>query len=524
MIKKNLVLLIFALQFACLFAVWEGNGGVGSVEEFPNGGLFVRSDMFPKHTLLEITNLEKNITARAVVTGSSGIQGLLISVSPELALKLSIPSGKVVRVRILTPSPVQEFGDDGIGLTTGSIESKDLDSNPALFSAAESSLESDNTDDDNIDAEKIITEAASIPVESSEPPQVATENTELTPVEIPADNVDNTSLANVENDVKPKEVQSESQVKKAENENDELIFYDNTVAETETRNIVTPDINHESVKPVENKFIPVTNTEPTPIPDTKPSPDPAPVVPQIKSVVYMEPTDMRPPVSVGSIIKPAPQSIPEKPVNEIGKPLEPPALSEPPQEKVNNIAAATPPANADKSEFDFSVSTIPSIQKPEIHEEDDNKEPIDIPQIAEAAKNEEIYESEEAANELAVTIENVPQKPEKENDIPDEPAVVKTEEYVETKNVSDNKSKLEKGRLYIQIAGYKDFGTADSVVKKYGNMYPVFIEEKKYKEESRFVVFIGPLQKEEIGAVIERFKKLGFSGAFLKRDMIKTDF
>ena len=115
MMKKKILLILFIVfcVWPLLWATWEGNGGIGAASDFPANGLFVKSDMFPKHTLLEITNLEKSVTARAVVVGSSGVPGLLAVLSPDLGNKLSVPAGKVVRIRVLTPSPVQEIGDDG---------------------------------------------------------------------------------------------------------------------------------------------------------------------------------------------------------------------------------------------------------------------------------------------------------------------------------------------------------------------------------------------------------------------------
>lgn len=119
--KSVFLVIIFAVSFSGLWAVWEGNGGVGASSDFAEKGLFVRSDVFPKHTLVEITNLEKNITAKAIVIAPSGVQGLLLSLSPELAEVLQIPRGKVARIRVSTPSPVKEIGDDGIDII-GKIE------------------------------------------------------------------------------------------------------------------------------------------------------------------------------------------------------------------------------------------------------------------------------------------------------------------------------------------------------------------------------------------------------------------
>ena len=71
MIKKTItVLSMLVLSAALIWAVWEGNAAAGSKEDFPSG-LFASSDLFPKYTLIEITNLEQNTTSRAVIIGNA---------------------------------------------------------------------------------------------------------------------------------------------------------------------------------------------------------------------------------------------------------------------------------------------------------------------------------------------------------------------------------------------------------------------------------------------------------------------
>ncbi|TYT78701.1 hypothetical protein [Treponema phagedenis] len=111
--KKIIVFIsIFLISFSSLWAVWEGNAAAGISADFPSDGMFVRSDMFPKHTLVEIINLEKDIKVRAVVIGTAGIPGLLASLSPKVANELKIDSKKTARIRIFIPTHVRELGED----------------------------------------------------------------------------------------------------------------------------------------------------------------------------------------------------------------------------------------------------------------------------------------------------------------------------------------------------------------------------------------------------------------------------
>jgi len=85
---KYLLGCICLLMFLCtssIWAVWEGNAGIAGSSEFPGSGLYARSDMFPKNTIVEIQNLEKEISVRVVITGTAGIPGLVAVLSPETA-------------------------------------------------------------------------------------------------------------------------------------------------------------------------------------------------------------------------------------------------------------------------------------------------------------------------------------------------------------------------------------------------------------------------------------------------------
>ena len=198
MSKKVLFVLIFITSFSCIWAVWEGNGGIGSSTDFPAEGLFVRSDMFPKHTLLEITNLEKNIKARAVVIGPSGIPGLLASLSPELGEKLKVPKGKVIRIRVITPSPVNEEGDDGKSISAIGPESQDLDTNPALFVASHSDLPNANLKkeetkpvSENTGSDTILYDEIKSSIDEAETPETVEE---VSPAEPPIEEIPNVEV------------------------------------------------------------------------------------------------------------------------------------------------------------------------------------------------------------------------------------------------------------------------------------------------------------------------------------------
>ena len=467
--KKVLFSLIFIISFSCIWAVWEGNGGIGSSTDFPAEGLFVRSDMFPKHTLLEITNLEKSIKARAVVIGPSGIPGLLLSLSPELGEKLKVPKGKVIRIRVITPSPVNEEGDDGKSISAAGPESQDLDTNPALFVASHSDLPDANLKkeeakpvSENTAGDTILYDEIKNPVDDTPPEPVE---------EVPATE----EVPSVEAIVEP-------------------------AAEEPTEPVsIVPE---EEVKEPEPKVEPIKEVEKV---EEKPAEDsslmyaPETVAPITET--YMEPAKENPPVTVDPIIEPAakPEDAPA-PVTEISEPQEP----EQAKEEIKDVEVVDPvvePVNETPAEK--KVDTVASVT-PKNEPVADKKEDLPAPggeTSVEETPAEDSGTYEETDSDIYTATE---EKPEEKSAVP----------VNEIKPVS---SKLEKGKTYVQIVIYDDKYNRDDVLKKYGKKYPMVVEERLVKNNTRYTIFVGPLKPDETGAVLERFKQLGFKDAFLKK-------
>ena len=454
--KKVLFSLIFIISFSCIWAVWEGNGGIGSSTDFPAEGLFVRSDMFPKHTLLEITNLEKNVKARAVVIGPSGIPGLLASLSPELGEKLGVPRGKVIRIRVLTPSPVNEEGDDGKSISAAGPESQDLDNNPALFVASHSDLPNANLKkeeaesvSENTGSDTILYDDLKSPIEDT-PSKTA----EDVPVVEKVPDVD----AIPDPVVEEPEVEPIKEAKKVEEkpaEDSSLMYAPETVA-------------------------PITET-------------------------YMEPAKENPPITVDPINEPAakPEAAPA-PVTEVSEPQKP----EQTQEEVEDVEVVDPvvePVDETPAE-EKKVDTVASIT-PKNEPASDTSENLPAPVEKISVEETPVEEAEDSGtydetdSDIYTTAE---EKPEEESAVP----------VNEIKPVS---SKLEKGKTYVQIVIYDDKYNRDDVLKKYGKKYPMVVEERLVKNNTRYTIFVGPLKPDETGAVLERFKQLGFKDAFLKK-------
>ena len=151
--KKYITALIFLLvSFVFLHAVWEGNGIAGVATDFKEDGMFVKSSLFPKYTLVEILNLENNIKVRSIVLEGSQSPGILMSFSPSVAQALKVPYGQVARIRVVSPSVVSEGDDlsvnDEKATTSFEIEDEPSVEKPTpVLVAEEKTLPTENKED-----------------------------------------------------------------------------------------------------------------------------------------------------------------------------------------------------------------------------------------------------------------------------------------------------------------------------------------------------------------------------------------
>ena len=455
MIKKTITIAsMLILSAALMFAVWEGNAAAGSQEAFPSG-LFAASDLFPKYTFIEITNLEENTTSRAVVIGNMVSDGLLVTVSPDLAKALSIKEGGTVRVRVSVPPLVAEEGADPVLL--GKVEKKHpvpaapvkpADTKPQVIQAEKPMQKTDSTKDSY--ETPIQNEPA--PPEVSEPVLPKPE-----PVPVPS------AVSEVTEPVGLL-VQSEYSA-----ETEKPVPGVASVQEPQTQEDI--DSSGEYAKPVQE----VTETN-------------------ISEKIALN--DVQEPVpEVSTPIAPESETVDEdEPVKDIEKPVEEPA---PVAVEPNEEQAEEAEELQDEPEIVISQE-IPVEKKPEdtaTKEDPGEQHAMLVPTEPRVPVREELP---------------APKEPEKPA-VPDEPVVTQPAEELYTAHV------LTKGSFYVQIGRFKDMLNVDSFVQLYGKQYPIAIEKSSTAKDVFYKVYVGPLQKDERGAALETFQKLGFKDAFLKK-------
>ena len=83
------------------------------------------------------------------------------------------------------------------------------------------------------------------------------------------------------------------------------------------------------------------------------------------------------------------------------------------------------------------------------------------------------------------------------------------------KDMIKSLDQLESGKYYVQVATLAEQENIDRMLKDYGSKYPFVMVPLKSGKAMQMMV--GPLNVDEYGAILARFKSLGFKDAFLRK-------
>lgn len=507
--KRAVTLAIFAMAFALIpvtsaWAVWEGNAGIAAVGEFPGSGLFIRSDMFPKNTVVEIRNLENEKTAKAVVTGSSGVPGLVAMLSPQTADALGMKSGSVARVRISVPTVVERPAA-GTYVEETSAVSEDPDANPAI-AATETVAATDAVALTDVSpAEAIAAADAAAATDAVAPAEAIEPTAAMAEAEAPA-------TEPVEENAEPAEIAgTDETAESVENVEPET---NASIAETEA----DTDIASETADAPIDEIAPeaVETAEAADTPEIVPA-----IVAVPESAEATEPVD-EPELAITDETAPVDEIVPA-PEAEAVTALDAAAV----------VAEAAPEAEPETTSDETIVTLVPTDALPP---EAPSVEPSSIPlvdAIAEATPEEPaIIVPEVVAPVVVAPIPVAPQEKPAIADVPAAPAIPAavvapaasgTSVAASTAAVAMSTAdlpiiaSLSKGSYYIQIGAYADAKNVRSILDKYGKKYPVAVEKTTNKNGECLKVYIGPVMKDEYGAVLEKFKANGFKDAFVRK-------
>ena len=361
--KKIIACLSFVIFSTALWAVWEGNAGVGAARDFTSGSMLVRSDMFPRDTFIEIENLENGKKTTALVSGSSGIAGLLVNMSPEVAKVLDVPSDKIVRVRINTTT---KLSDDF--LAESDYTTSDADYNPSLAvtTAPETPAPAyDESDTVLFDPASLKNYPKSVQPKPSE--TVAKKEPEVEPVPEPV-----SEPAETEPQTEPEAVAVNNEPEPVTEPQPEVKPLNNEKAYLEKAGLKPPKSKNDGSAATKTETVTTTTTK-TVTTETYTEPvvekpaETAPVTPQVQPATSEPEAETKPVATVGGVTQPA-TSKPEaetKPVATVGGVTQP-ATTKPEAETkpVSTVGGVTQPATTKPEAETKPVSTVGGVTKP----------------------------------------------------------------------------------------------------------------------------------------------------------------
>ncbi|AHN67113.1 acidic repeat protein [Treponema pallidum subsp. pallidum str. Sea 81-4] len=445
LVRVNTAFLVLCVASVTpLWAVWEGNAEIGPQGSFLQDGMFVRSDMFPKNTAVEISNLEKNAKAQAVVIGHAGIPGLLVSLAPAAAAQLGIGVYQAVRVRVRTLGTVRggsQTSQDGLSLA--SLPSR-VPARPAQRDPL-SSPPAGHTVPEYRDT-----------VIFDDPRLVSPLSREVEDA--------------------PKVVEPASEREGGEREVEDA------------PKVVEPASEREGgEREVED-------------------------VPKV-----VEPASER----EGG----------EREVEDVPKVVEPASEREGGEREVEDVPKVVEPAS-EREGGEREVEDVPKVVEPASGHEGGEREVEDVPGVVEPASGHEGGEREVASqhtkqpsHSVSNSAPNQFRNPEGElpftlPDLSESEIVVPEEQKgrAHPQVIPEGAPRgLQPGEYYVQIAVFHDAIQVQSIVHRYGVEYPIAVEQDIHEGKVRFTVCVGPVQKDERGAVLENFQRFGFKDAFLKK-------
>lgn len=496
-----------ALVLACiicsvqLWAVWEGNAGVGNPLDFGDKKLTVKSDMFPRNTLLEIINLENGKKSPAIVCGSSGIAGLLVNLSPDLAVALEVPSDKIVRVRVeITNTLSDEF------LSDEKFLSSDADYNPALADIETNTVENPYAETDTV----LFDPASSTRYPKPKKPEItlagSDKTAEVDPVteKLPEEKSKNITESDVQNTGSSEKLYLEKaglKPPKPQTQKQTVVAQAQPKTEATSAQTATKELSRE--------------TPSVPIAPANPIPEAPRAVAEVPGIIHPAKAEQNPPKrvsEVAAITRPEKESKkPAAPVDEVSSIKTPEKTKKSEAKAVTEVAGITAPKAEKKRQNTVKpvqeLSAIKDLKPEEL-------KPI---KTVDRVHEKELVASEVKKNDVIIIDE--PEKKivdaTKDAEVAELPPSVKAEPYSIQADSEMYHGSLQIGKYYLQIANYKNESNVKTVLARH-KQYPLVVEKLGNGTKTRYRIFVGPLKADEMGATMEQFYRFGFKDSFFK--------
>jgi len=535
------VVLVLATVLLVGATVWEGVSDVSAPKDLPRA-YSIATNSFPRNTVVDVTNLENGKMVRVIVIANLETAGLLATLSRNAADAIDLRHDSTCRIRmnqssdnapprargtpapqyqlgpidasgaVLASTPTEETNNATLASRTPATESAPVASKPAATESAPIASKPVVTESAPVASKPVVMESAPIAskqtVTESAPVVSKPAATESAPVASKPAVTESAPVAS-------KPVVMESAPVASKPVATESAPIASKPAATESAPVASKPVATES-EPVESKPT-VTNVlpaasiaiagEPEKIADDVTAADEPALA---DDVIIAE----KPAMSVNVTIANEPTTrdnkiVANKPAAQKDDVI---AASEPTRTAEDIIVAGSPvaagvPATAGtKSQPEPRISSGTLTMIPA-----DERAPTVLGQTATASRN--VPPRNAAPSSVAPNVTPAPSRTQ-----PIE-APIRTYPPAEFSPFQAPLiSSLERGKWYVQLGVYSRPDNVEDEISRIGTAYPVAIQNVGSDTSPMFRVLLGPLNQGESGAMLQRFKSIGYADAFVRHN------
>ena len=532
-----IIVLFAALVFLPGASVWEGAAAVSM--DFPESGLYVATNSFPRNTVVELTNLETGKTVRVIVTAGLDTPGLLALVSREAADVIGLRSRTIGRIRMIAMQDPIAFSRFSEEYRSGDPDYDPLAAVEGVYGKEAMSPASPPPTDTDQALRNGQGSYWDDTVTVMQVPEQIKE--ELAVTETPVDIIETIQEEPVIVESPPEVIIEEPVIVEAP---PEVIVEEPVIVEAPPEIIIEEPVIVEAPPEVIVEEPVIVEAPPEIIVE-----EPV-IVEAPPEVIVEDPVIVETPPEIiiedPVIVEAPPEIIVEEPVIVEAPPeviIEEPVIVETPPEEdfpetVDAIAMIV--STRDPMVTDLPVDTTPApvvIAEPEPAYTPPPAESVYTPPPAEPVYTpppaEPVYTpppAEPAYTPPPAISEPVPSPEYTYSLIPAEerpphsiPAETPPAAYVppgtSTPQIFSVPSvlELESGKYYLQIGAYSHTPTVEQELAKIEHGYPVMVQCITVSGSSMYRVLIGPVNQGEAGALLKKFQGRGYKDAFVRR-------
>ncbi|MDR2717776.1 MAG: hypothetical protein LBB89_06925 [Treponema sp.] len=435
--------------------VWEGVTDVVSKGDLP-GNYSIATNSFPKNSVVDITNLENGKMVRAIVVSGLETRGLLATLSRNAANSIDLRSNSTCRIRITQPSDDIAFSRFKLGPIAAPPPS-----------ASEQNVVAENNVSESTDRDEARNYITIVESDSGADAAVVAYNRADYPVAAEAV-TETAALTVIDETVQP-----------VFDEKNTGIVAVQTAPETTTQTVA--QAAEPAIKPVKQTAPAATRTRAAQAP-AKAVTEITPKNTAKASVQPVAESAVQPVLAEVTVTMTGARPAEITPQDVVVQTFVQPVAETSAYTVAGPVAAAV--ENSPESGNAGNLGIIPSEER--------------LPQ---------------AANRFVIAPENLA-PPLKTNT---------TSPGSLSPGMSDFSpfqvpliSRLEQGKCYVQVAAYERVDHVEDEISRIGTTYPLTVQNIGSDANPMFRILLGPLNQGESGAMLQRFKSIGYNDAFIR--------